>query len=433
MHQYFVDKKLTLVGPIDSTHTKVFGSLTYYMLMPFTVLGNFNPVSPIYGTAFFGVITVIILLLLTKQINNRLILPIALLLIAWFPLLQASRWAWNPHLMPFWISLGIWLYFKNKTWSFLLSGICFGLAFHLHYISLVATVPFIILVAASQLRKKDFKKATTIVGGYILTVLPFLIFDLRHPPGLFFTHYLHSNETSAYYSQNLIEVLAKISQAISGSLLTIFQNRIIALIGGGAILALFVGDFLKQKKYLLFVLPLISSIIANAYLVDYQPRYILAALPFFLIWLVFPRNGHYKFLGYTLIGLLIIGSLFSIVPQLTKPIIEPDIATINQATSFIKEEITKNNLQNVNVASLASPDRDPNAVIYRDLLLINGVTLESSDQYQASDTLFVISTSDEQTVRQDPASIMSQFRKGQLQNQKAFNNWHFYEFKKSPS
>src|SRR5438067_815920 len=73
IHQYFVDKKLTLVGPIDSTHTKVFGSLTYYLLMPFTILGNFDPVSPIYGTAFFGLITAAILILLIKQTNKDLL------------------------------------------------------------------------------------------------------------------------------------------------------------------------------------------------------------------------------------------------------------------------------------------------------------------------------------------------------------------------
>ena len=78
MHQYYIDRTLTLIGPLDNTGTKVFGSLTYYMLMPFAILGNFNPVSPVYGTAFFGLLTALMIVYMTKIINPRFLIPMVI-------------------------------------------------------------------------------------------------------------------------------------------------------------------------------------------------------------------------------------------------------------------------------------------------------------------------------------------------------------------
>lgn len=114
MHEYWSAKKITLVGPISNDNVKVFGSLTYYMLMPFAVLGNFDPVSTAYGAAFWSVLTGILLLLLVQHINPKLTLVAGLLIVVWYPLLESGRWAWNPHLMPFWFALGIALIFLVK-------------------------------------------------------------------------------------------------------------------------------------------------------------------------------------------------------------------------------------------------------------------------------------------------------------------------------
>src|SRR3990172_3773838 len=82
MHQIYVEKKLTLIGPISEDGSKVFGSLTYYMLLPFAVLGNFDPVAPAYGAAFWGVATDILLFYLGYKINKKiffLFIPIIIL------------------------------------------------------------------------------------------------------------------------------------------------------------------------------------------------------------------------------------------------------------------------------------------------------------------------------------------------------------------
>ena len=74
IHRIFVDKEITLIGPIDVTKTIIYPSLTFYMLLPFAFLGNFEPASPAYGTAFFGILTAFIILYLTKIINRNLVI-----------------------------------------------------------------------------------------------------------------------------------------------------------------------------------------------------------------------------------------------------------------------------------------------------------------------------------------------------------------------
>ena len=70
MHQYWQEKKLTLVGPISSDGQKVFSSLTYYLQLPVTVLFNFAPVGPAVATAIWGCVTAILLFLCGK-ISSR--------------------------------------------------------------------------------------------------------------------------------------------------------------------------------------------------------------------------------------------------------------------------------------------------------------------------------------------------------------------------
>ena len=74
MHQIYIDRNLTLIGPISEDGNKIFSSLTYYLLLPFAVMGGFHPVSPVYGTAFWGTFTVILLLILVRRLTENKII-----------------------------------------------------------------------------------------------------------------------------------------------------------------------------------------------------------------------------------------------------------------------------------------------------------------------------------------------------------------------
>src|SRR5258708_3197960 len=186
LHQIFEERKLTLVGQVNEQGTKVFGSLSIYLFMVFAILGNFNPISVFYGAAFWGVITVIVMFYLGKIINKRLIWIFGVLLLVWFPLLQMGRWAWNPNFIPLWVALGIICYIKSKNFFFsFLTGVFFGLSIHQHYYAIFGTSVFIFIIAVDALLRKNIKNFFLPGIGFVLTLLPFLIFDLRHRPGLF--------------------------------------------------------------------------------------------------------------------------------------------------------------------------------------------------------------------------------------------------------
>ena len=68
IHEIYVEHKITLIGPISEDGSKVFGSLTYYMLLPFAVIGKFDPASTAYGAAFWGILTASLLLFLSYRI-----------------------------------------------------------------------------------------------------------------------------------------------------------------------------------------------------------------------------------------------------------------------------------------------------------------------------------------------------------------------------
>jgi len=414
LHQYWIEKRITLVGAINVTNEIVYSSLTYYMLMPFAVLGNFEPVSPVYGVAFYGTLTAVIFLLLAKKVNRKLLGWCALLVLVWFPLVQSSRWSWNPHLVSFWVGLGVLTFLQKNNYYKALSGVFFGLAFHNHYLSIVSTSVFIFLFSIEPLLKKNYKDILFPTAGFVLMIVPFAIFDLRHPPGLFFTGYLKSNMVSQGIANELTMFPKTFIKSIYMSLFYMTQKAYLAilLIIGTFILTLF--DIKVKSRNIFYLLPVLFQIAAISFLPTFENRYFLLGITFYFLWLIAPRKGRVIVLQKSAIALCIIGGAIALPGALTKPLSQPPPSVVSTITNFIKSEVKKNNLENINIASLASPDPDPLGLIYRDVLLSKEIRLLSAGEYGITDNLFVISTSDEQVVRNDPANVMQGFREGKV-------------------
>lgn len=432
MHQYYQTQKITLVGPISSANNKVFGSLTYYMLMPFAALGNFRPVSPAYGTAFWGVITALLLLYITFKINKKLLIPIAILLVIWYPLLQTSRWAWNPHLVLFWIALGIIFYLKKTSFNYAFAGICFGLAFHHHYIAIIATSVFIIVACLSLTTKKKIGDALSFISGYITAFIPFVIFDLRHPPGLFFSHYLTQGNIANTKTNTFIGAITDIGNNVVLFLQYCTQNQFLSILLGIICISIFAWDIKNNKKNLLFFIPVLAQLIVGAFTDTLQTRYLLPCLPFFLVWLIIPRVKIGTKMSYSAIGIMFIGALLSVYPQLHYTEVQPDVRTVEKTSTIIQQLIEKNNIKDANIAQLASPASDTLAETLRHTLEIRNVHFLAATQYDVSAHLFVLSTADEKTLRNDKSFQMQQFKNAKLKRmeQLDYSVWKVYWFTK---
>ena len=414
MYDIFKEREITFVGPINYGETIVYPSTTFYMLLPFAALGNFEAYSPALGTAFYGVITVILILLVVKKMNEKIILPVALLSLVWFPLLETSRWAWNPHLVPFTTFAAIFLFFQKRPILRLLSGFLFGLSFHLHYLSVVSFSIFVLISCISSVREKKFKDSLFLWLGFLIAMVPFVIFDLRNPPGLFFTHYVKNNLVSAGAGSELALFPKTFVENISNVIVLIAQSKFLAKILGILFMGLLIFDLRKNRGSFLWLAPIIGQIVIISFLPFYENRYFYLGLPFFVVWLSYPRKNWGSFLAKAAVIIMIVGSLFSVKRQLTEPIRVPDTRSIRLITSYIRDEVRREDRKNVNVAVLASPDRDPLGVIYRHVLKIKGVSLLGDNQFDITDNLFVITTSEAKVVRRDPANVMTSFRNGKI-------------------
>lgn len=430
MHQFYVEKIITLVGPINESGTRIYSSLIYYILLPFAILGKFDPVSPVWGTAFWGIITALLLIFLTKKLNPKLTILIAVLTLVWFPLVETSRWAWNPNLIPLWSTLGILFLFKKKPFYFL-SGFFFGLTVHQHYLSLFSVLGFFLIILVLSIRKKNLWRLLFWILGIILTIIPFIIFDLRHPPGLFFSRIIYASPV-----EEPLSVLAIFSKAfvwIQYMLKYYTQSTILSFALGFSILMLLITDIKSHSKGILFAIPWITQVVGLIYIYNPGPIYYYYLLPStipFLVWIIIPRKNYSKALAYLLLAILLTGGFYSIVPKLTKTTWQTDIKSVKEINSFISKNIQDKTLKNVNIAVLESPDNNTYGRRYRDLLLLQNINLRTKDEYDLSDHLFVISTGSEKTVRTSPAFEMHNFRSGPLVDSLriVYSDWKVYHF-----
>jgi len=409
VHQIYVEKKITLVGQVNEFGTKVFSSSTVYMLLPFAIWGKFDPVSICYGAAFYGVLTVFVLLYLVKIVNVKLLPLAALLLLVFYPLVRMGRWAWNPNFIPLWLGMALVFYFKNKNWSYFFSGICLGLSVHQHYYAVFTSLAFIGLASVGQLIQKNILKPFLLSLAFVLALAPFVIFDLRHPPGIF----LHG-ASSHVQALNLIHFFDNLFSYTFDTMKYYTQNSALAIVALFTTLALFLSDLSKQKKTLLFFVPVVLQVVFMSLIGSYFPHYFFSIIPFFLVWLFYKREKGNVFV-YVISICLVVGGILSIQHQLKDSPVEPDLATAKAIDTILKKQITNNYLKNVNIATLASPDPVTQAEKYRSLLLVpDNLSVMTHDEYFRNDFLFVISTSPEGRVRSDPAAEMTNFRGGTL-------------------
>lgn len=425
LHQIYDEKKITLIGQVNE-QGKVFGSLTVYLLLPFAIAGDFDPQSLFYGAAFWGVATSLVFLVLGYQINHKLLFPLGLLTLFWFPLVQTGRWAWNPNFVPFWIGLGLICYLNKKPVSYLLMGLFLGLSIHHHYYAIFAAGFFCFLAGIEAIIKKKFHLTVFLWIGFGLTLLPFLLFDLRHPPGLFF---LGASKQSAAFQirpgfwNDSWELILYFTQSVYGAICFLLLGSI-----------LLIDDIRMRSKALIFLGAIIFQRLALWIAAPYFFHYYLVSIPFLLVWIMYPRNQKMLIVSYCTISILVIGSLFQIISLITKPPVTPDLPTQVVITDTLKKDLDRGLSPQPNIAVLASLDHDVQAVRYRDILLGRyRFQFDSRDEYFHSNHLYVVSTASEEVVRSDVAPEIHNFTQGPLVNKFpiAKTPWVIYHFSKA--
>lgn len=179
-----VDGKFTLLGPITSVGSIYMGPIYYYMMVPFLLLFNFNPVGPAVMVALFAVATTCLLYILGRDFFNPVIGLISAFLYAISTLpITFGRSSWNPNVVPFFSLLVIYsllkiIVDKKDRWLSIV-GLSLGILLQLHYV----TFMFLPIIFFSLLMRK-FRIAVhyyiEFVSTFILAYSPFLLFEMRH-------------------------------------------------------------------------------------------------------------------------------------------------------------------------------------------------------------------------------------------------------------
>jgi len=439
IHQYFHDRKITMVGPISEDGNKVYGSLSYYMLMPFAILGRFDPLSTTIGAAFWGTMAALLLFLAARILNKKISLWILILVIIWFPLVETSRWAWNPNLMIFWITLGVLLFqIKNKL-AAPIAGFSMGLSIHNHYLAIVSVGIFLLMTFPLKTKRRETKEWLLLTAGVILSLLPFVLFDLRHPPGLFLSRALYFNQT-----QTSLDFMSFVSRSVGNLRVVLYyytHSVWLMWIVGIAGTALLICDVKRYKSALIYFFPWFGQIVVIGFINNSYFHYFLPGLVFFVIWIAFPRAGIPKLLNQLVILTLIIGSITTILPQIkNNPYVDdwdkswhPNIKTVKEIVNTIESTINERHLTQINLAVLGSQDANTVGLKYRNLLLIDGYSIKDKHSYFTSDNLFVISQVSETILRRDPAAELNNFRNRQIEGNWSYDNniWKLYLFNKN--
>lgn len=320
---------LTLLGPRASAGDFFLGPIYYYMMAPFLLFSNFDPVGPAVMIALFGIATVFLVYYVGLKMFNAKAGLMAAALYAVSPLVIAySRSSWNPNPMPFFSLIILYILFlaiKNQTKKlFLIVGFLLGIAMQLHYLTTFLAVIIFFFVLFGEIiveRKKIVSKYLWhylgIFGGFIVSFSPFLAFEARHgfANTLTIFKFIFSDNTTKSYipHHSFIGNVTDVFFRIFGRLTTNFPSP----------------DFQKvypqNELFIWQALTLLLAVcsIASLFYVKGRLKILLLSLwLFFGIFLfgIYKKDIYDYYLGFLFpLPFLLIGNFMSILLEKTRP------------------------------------------------------------------------------------------------------------------
>jgi 4-amino-4-deoxy-L-arabinose transferase-like glycosyltransferase len=217
---------LPAIGASSSIGQVYLGPFYYYLIAPFLLLFNFNPVGMSYGVVFLSLIGMIVAYWIIKKEFGNLTSFVFLVLITFSSTnIEMSRFSWNPNLLPCFSFFTLYLFYKmvqkQKIIYAILFGTFFGLSIQLHYLAALLILPISIYFIYSLLVEKNKLKqilhVTISIISFIIISSPLLIFDFRH-------NFINSNNFLKLFSQGGVFGNSSISSRFNDVLLNAFAN-----------------------------------------------------------------------------------------------------------------------------------------------------------------------------------------------------------------
>ena len=211
-------QKFPLIGPPSSIGEVFLGPFYYYVVAPFLWLFQSNPVGLAVGVAVLSVLaSYLIFYVVDKLVSRKAALILSVFIASSALLVDIGRFSWNPNLLPYFSFITVSLFYlalhgKKPVLYSLLFGVFFGLSFQLHHLAGLLALPVALYFLLFLWRKRSISALRIIpfsALGFLLTLLPFVVFELRH-------NFLNS--------QNLLSLFTKQNVVSSGPLLSRFVD-----------------------------------------------------------------------------------------------------------------------------------------------------------------------------------------------------------------
>ncbi len=180
-----VDHDLTLIGSRSGIGGFFHGPLYLYLLVPFFLLGQGNPFTFVALHLMIGIVTILAGYIVGKKLYNEF----AGILVAFFLGISPRIWGYYSatqgiNLIPL-TYLGLFyclvLYLRGKRKMFIWVAFFTGIAFQFETASSFILVPIVIatyfLLPSAH---KHWKIIIGSIGAFVLSLISFVLFDLRH-------------------------------------------------------------------------------------------------------------------------------------------------------------------------------------------------------------------------------------------------------------
>jgi hypothetical protein len=439
VRQIIVDKKWTLLGPqtsfgLNSPLETYFGPLYYYLVAPALLFSRLDPFGPAILTAFFSFLgAILFFLFLRKIVANRWLALFGFFFYLISPLtVEYSRFPWNPNFLPFFsvlILLFLNIFLISKKWFLIMIlGFLSGCLFQLHYVAAGLILALLISLFIFN-PQKNFSRVFFWVSGFILGILPIIIFEIRH--NFFLTKSIVRNLTvnsgnfwfslsgifnylrtligrffgfeqySILFMEKSHSIVSLISVFIFATLLIFLlidkkhkERKIILFLTVGLFLGLFFaltfGQFQKERiedRYLLPLLPII-------------PTFLVLFLEKIFIKIANLKSNP-KIFFFLLISLILMALSLAAIKKdwvIVNRKIGIDFNQVNlqgaqKIAEIIAKDVSQNNFQDkFNVANIV--DGNSRAIYYRYFLNVLGQKPMVVEAYPDSKILYVISDKD---------------------------------------
>lgn len=178
--------KFFLIGPVTGLAGIFLGPFYYYLIAPFYVIGQGNPLYPYYFLVFLTMLASLTCFYLGKKMNGNLAGVFALIISSCSAyIIQSSRWLSNPTpllLTSVLLLYSLWKIMESKKaiW-WILSLLLVGLSMQFEAASGIFYIPMFVVFAIWQRKSlPNLKNSIFAFLAFFVTLLPQIIFNFRH-------------------------------------------------------------------------------------------------------------------------------------------------------------------------------------------------------------------------------------------------------------